>query len=449
LRRSNSYFFIGADYMKYQILTWILLFNIILTVNSYSQQSWKDSLTLKDAIEMTLVNQPLIQQALEQVNAANARIKEQNSFYYPKVDANLSYVRIGPIPTIQFGGLGFTLAPDNNYDMHLSASQLVYDFGKRDAMVDLMQSYKLASEDKINLIRNNLTYGTIQIFYTILFLKKGIDVKNEQINTLNRHLEITNKKVQSGSATDFDILTTQVRVADAENQKIDIENELNKAEINLRSMLNLAPDAKLNLSGEFKIDSLELDTSIMLDKAFRDRPELKLARDAEKSALVSKQVASKEDLPALRVIANYGLKNGFEPNLDVLRGNWAAGINASIPIFNGNLRDAKEEEADANLKSSSANIIALERDITVDVGQAVADLKANMSKIKTSMLQVEHAKQAVTRAEIQYKDGVITNLDLIDAETSLAQAKLGLLQIQYRNLLSYYNLKKAVGFVFE
>ena len=435
--------------MKYQILTGILLFNTLLFMNCYSQQSFKDSLTLEDAIRLTLINQPLIQQALEQVNASEARIKEQNSFYYPKIDANLSYIRIGPIPTIEFGGFGFTLTPDNNYDMHISASQLVYDFGKRDAMLDLMKSYKLSSEDKINLIKNNLTYGTIRIFYTILFLKKSIDVKNEQINTLNKHLEMTNKKVQSGSATDFDVLTTQVRVADAENQKIDIENELSKAEINLKSMLNLKPEQYLNLTGEFKVDSTVYDSSLMLNEALQERPEMKLARDAEKSALVSKQVASKEDLPALRVIANYGLKNGFEPNLDVLRGNWSAGINASVPIFNGNLRDAKEEEADANWKSSSANISALEKDISVEVGQAVADVKANLLKIKTSELQVKQAMQAVSRAEIKYRDGVITNLDLIDAETSLAQAKLGLLQIRYRNVLGYYNLKKATGFVFE
>ena len=49
-------------------------------------------------------------------------------------------------------------------------------------------------QDKIALIKNNLTYRTVQIFYTILFLEKSIDVKNDQINTLNKHLEITNKK---------------------------------------------------------------------------------------------------------------------------------------------------------------------------------------------------------------------------------------------------------------
>jgi outer membrane protein TolC len=427
----------------------IFLFISLFSLNIYSQQIPGDSLSLSEAIKLTLNNHPLLQQALGQVNAAEARINQQNSFYYPKVEGQASYTRIGPIPSIDFGGLSFKLAPANNYDAHVSASELVYDFGRRDAMLELSRSYKLSAEDKIDLIKNNLTYQTVAAFYTILFLKKDIDVKNEQINTLEKHLNITNKKVESGSATDFDALTTQVRIADAQNQKIDIENELNKQEINLKNLFGWDSNKPLNLSGQFKVDSSAHNIESLLNEAFNKRPEIKLAKDAENSAKVSKQVASLTDKPNLSVLASYGFKNGYEPNLDVLRGNWAAGINASIPIFNGNLKDAKVEEAEANLKSTSANTLELQRTIKAEVEQAYADLRANILKLKTSELQVQHAELAVSRAEIQYRDGVITNLDLIDAETSLAQAKLMYFQIIYNNVLSYYNLKKAVGDVVE
>jgi outer membrane protein len=431
--------------MRFQILLIIIIFTLFTFVDSYPQQTAKDSLTLEDAVRLTLVNQPLIQKALEQVNAADARIKQQDSHYYPQVDAYLNYAIIGPIPSIGFGGMNFDLAPKNNYDAHISASHLVYDFGQRDAQLDLAKSYKLSSEDKLIMIKNNLTYQTVQIFYTILFLKRSVDVKDEEINTLQKHLDITTKKFQSGSATDFDILTTKVRIADAENQKIDIKNTLKQAEINLRVTLNLPSDTPLNLSGAFKMDSTVINSSSLLDEAFNNRPEMKLAKDSENSSVVSKKVASLTDSPTLSVLGEYGLKNGFEPNLDVLRGNWGLGINAAIPIFNGNLRASKVEEADANLKSSSANILALERDIKVEVEQAAADLESNKLKISTTQVQVDQAMQAVSRAEIQYRDGVITNLDLIDASTSLTQAKLRFLQAQFRTVLSYYNLKKVVG----
>ena len=431
--------------MKYRISIIITLIIFSVYKNGFAQQADKDSLSLQQAIKLTLTNQPLLNQAAEEINAAEAKIKEQNSFYYPRVKGDISYTRIGPVPTIQFGGIGFTLAPNNNYDAHISASQLVYDFGQRSALVDLVRSYKLSSEDKLRLIKNNLSYQTVQIFYTILFTEKSIAVKNEQINTLKKHIELTNKKVQSGSATDFDVLTTEVRVASAENQKIDLENNLNKEKIYLKSLLGWPSDKELNLSGEFRIDTALTGDESLIAEAFQKRPEIKLAKDAENSAMVSKQVASLTDKPTLSIIASYGFKNGFEPNLDVLRGNWAAGINASIPIFNGNLKDAKVEEAEANLKSSSAKISELERKIRTQVEQAATDLKASKSKIKTSELQVRQARDAVSRAEVKYRDGVITNLDLIDAETSLSEAELLRLRVTYENIINTYSLMEAIG----
>ena len=431
--------------MKYRLSIITILLILFTFVNGYSQQSVKDSLTLPQAIKLALTNQPLLKQAVEDVNAAEAKIKEQKSFYYPRVNGDISYTRIGPVPTIQFGETGFTLAPNNNYDAHISASQLVYDFGKRSALVDLVKSYKLSSEDKLKLIKNNLSYQTVKVFYTILFTRKSIDVKNEQINTLKKHIELTNKKVQSGSATDFDVLTTEVRVASAENQKIDLENNLNKEKIYLKSLLGWPSDKEMNLSGNFKLDTSLFNNDSLIEEAFQKRPEMKLANDVENSALVSKQVASLTDRPTLNIIANYGFKNGYEPNLDVLRGNWAAGINASIPIFNGNLRDAKVEEAEASLKSSSAKILELQRQIRSQVELAAADLKASKLKIKTSELQVKQARDAVSRAEVRYRDGVITNLDLIDAETVLSEAELLRLRVTYENVINTYSLMEAVG----
>ena len=431
--------------MKYRLSIITILLILFTFVNGYSQQSVKDSLTLPQAIKLALTNQPLLKQAVEDVNAAEAKIKEQKSFYYPRVNGDISYTRIGPVPTIQFGETGFTLAPNNNYDAHISASQLVYDFGKRSALVDLVKSYKLSSEDKLKLIKNNLSYQTVKVFYTILFTRKSIDVKNEQINTLKKHIELTNKKVQSGSATDFDVLTTEVRVASAENQKIDLENNLNKEKIYLKSLLGWPTDKEMNLSGNFKLDTSLFNNDSLIEEAFQKRPEMKLANDVENSALVSKQVASLTDRPTLNIIANYGFKNGYEPNLDVLRGNWAAGINASIPIFNGNLRDAKVEEAEASLQSSSAKILELQRQIRSQVELAAADLKASKLKIKTSELQVKQARDAVSRAEVRYRDGVITNLDLIDAETVLSEAELLRLRVTCENVINIYSLMEAVG----
>ena len=432
--------------MKFHFYIIITIIFFGLASVSQAQQSNSDSLSLNEALRMTLTNQPVINQAVQQVDAVNAKVKEQNSSYYPNVEGDLSYAWIGPIISLSFPGMGsFDFNTPNNYDMHVSAGYTIYDFGKRDAGMDLIKSYKLSAEEKINLIKSNLAYSAIQTFYTILFLEKSIKVTDDQINTLNQHLDLTKKKVASGSATDFDVLTTEVRVASAQNEKIDLQNALKKEKIYLRNLTGYSSDKPLNLSGDFSIYESGTKEDSLVSQAYNMRPEIKLAKDAENSARISKQVSSLGNKPTLSIGATYGLKNGFFPNLDVLRGNWAAGISANIPIFSGYRTEAKVEEAEANLNSSTQEILSLERKIKTEVQSAYSDLQSNKEKLNTTRIQVKQAEDAVTRAEAQYRDGVITNLDLIDAETALAGAKLLYLQVVYKNVISKYALEKVTG----
>jgi outer membrane protein TolC len=430
--------------MKKNIFSIIILFISLCSI-SYSQNPVNINLTLNDAIKLALKNQPLIEKAEDEVKAAEAKVNEQKSFDYPDVEGNLSYNRLGPVSSIEFGGVGFLLYPANNYDADVSAKYTLYDFGKRNALFDLTKSFKLTSEEKINLVKDQLSYNVVHLFYSILYLEKSLSVKNDEINTLQQHLNVTQKKVNSGTATDFEVLTTQVRVASAKNEKVDIENTINKEKIALRDILGLTSDQQINLSGDFALMSQTTNADSLLDQAFTQREEIKIANDAGNSLALQKHAVSLNDLPKLNLMGGYGIKNGFMPNLDVLRGNWVLGISASIPIFNGFRKDAQVEEAEANLNANDAQISSLKRKIKTEVDQSISQFKTSQAQLSTTELQVEQAKQAVKRAEASYENGVITNLDLLDAETSLSEAELLHLRVVYQNVVNTYDLKEAVG----
>lgn len=431
--------------MKKNIAIVAVIALMSVTNTTYSQSIQNGPLTLKEAIELTLKNQPLIKQAEDEVNAAEAKINEQKSFDYPDITADLSYSRIGPVPAIEFGNESFRLYPANNYDAHVSAKYNIFDFGRKKALLDLTKSFKLTAQEKINYIKNDLSYKTARLFYSILYLEKSLSVKNDQIKTLVSHLDVTQKKVDNGTATDFEVLTTKVRVASAKNQKVDIENEINKQKIALKGLMGLPADTLLNLQGDLSLLSIPTNNDSLLTQAFSQREEIKIAQDANNSIEQQKQVASLSNVPTLNAIASYGLKNGLMPNLDVLRGNWLLGVSANIPIFNGNRKDAKIQEAEANLNANDAQISALKRKINTEVQQAVSDLETSKAKLSSTQLQVDQAEQAVKRAEISYANGVITNLDLLDSETSLSEARLLHLKVVFQNVINAYNLKEAVG----
>lgn len=426
-----------------KIILMVLLF--LITKSNYAQSSNVDSLTLNQAIELTINNYPLIKQQQEKIKAVDYKVEQQKSFYYPDIYGQASYARIGPLPSFSFAGNTLELAPANNYNFNIIAYQQLYDFGKRDASVNLVNSYRQSALDNVDYIKSNLSYQTLQSFYSILFLNKGISVKDTQIAALNEHLAVTYKKIQSGSSTDYDALSTQVRISQAQREKTELLNQIKQQEIVLKKLMGIAQDSSINLKGDFSAPKSLTNLDSLINIAFQNRSELKLAEDKLNTSHLQEHLASLGDLPSLNATLSYGVKNGYEPNLDALRGNWVAALSLNIPIFNGFLTRNKENEAKVNSSEADLNIVTLKRNIVAEVQQALSNLNSNLDKLNTTLTQVNFAKETVQRAIARYNSGVGINLDLLDAETSLAQARLFYLQDLYRSILSSYELKKAVG----
>jgi outer membrane protein len=104
-----------------------------------------------------------------------------------------------------------------------------------------------------------------------------------------------------------------------------------------------------------------------------------------------------------------------------------------------------EQESEASLRAARTHSLDTEHAVTAEVLQAISDVRASLDKIQTSELQVRQAKQAIGMATVRYDSGVVTNLDLIDAQTALAQAELFHLQALYHYVLSRYTLDKSIG----
>jgi outer membrane protein len=429
--------------MKKVLYSFIIISFTVVRIQA--QQADNRELTLKEAIEHTIKNYPLIKQAEQNLDVINAKIKQQQSFDYPNVNAEASYTRIGPLPVFAFPGFGvIELAPANNYDAHISAFYNLYDFGKNNSQLDVIESYKKSVGDNIAFVKSTLAYAVVQGYYTILFLEKSIDINDTDVATLNEHINITNKKIESGTATDYDLLSTKVRLTDYQSNKVTLKNQLNDQKIVLKQLTGLN-DNEINIKGDFKLLTSYTNVDSLIQVAFNQRPEIKLAVDEENTAHLSKTLASNGNLPDLSVGFIYGLKNGFEPNLDAIRGNWAATVNMSVPIFNGFRTRGKEEEAEANLKISETNTLHTKIKITAEVQKAVENLNSNLDQVKTAELKISLAEEALQKARAQYSSGVGTNLDLLDAETRLADARFLYLQTIYNNIIDTYQLKKAVG----
>ena len=405
-----------------------------------------DSITIDRAVHMTLQYHAAIRQAEFDLAASEARTNVKRSGLYPDVYFEAGYDRIGPVPEFELPGQGkIKVAPYNNYDMHLGLNQTLYNFGRTKSEVKLAETSRQSSADRIDLVKFNLAYETIGVCNNILILHRQIDVFDDELETLQKHLEMSVKRLDAGTATDFDTLTIRVRLSMVESERVDARHALETQEIRLRELTGLSPDVPINLRGEFAKQEITLEEDSLIAKAILQRPEITMAHDAEATARARIHLVSLDNKPELSLNFEAGLKNGYEPNLNEWRKNYVAGLQLSVPLFNGFKTKHDEAAAGAELNSACAHTTDIEQQIRANVQQAVAGVNASMQKMTSARAQEYQAEKAVSLASVRYEAGTITNLDLLDAETTLSEAKLILLRAQYNFTVNLVELNKAIG----
>ena len=133
------------------------------------------------------------------------------------------------------------------------------------------------------------------------------------------------------------------------------------------------------------------------------------------------------------------------PNIDVLRGNYAANFGVEIPVFDAFRTRYLEEGARADQLAAEEKKRNVENTLRSEIQQALSNLSSGAEKLRSTKLNIAQAQRAAELARVKYEAGVITSLDVLDTETSLDQTKLTDLQAQFGYVLSAFELKRAVG----
>jgi outer membrane protein len=419
------------------------LFVVFIVAGVFAQQP--DSLTIDKAVDIVLKRHPSISQAKEALEAARAHTRGLQSLNYPSVNGVVSYAHIYPDDPISLFGFSAKFMPENNYDMHLGADYNIFDFGKRSTTLEIGKVSEVNAAQSLQSLKQDLSYQVLKIFTTIIFQEKSLLVADEGIAELDRHLVDVRKKIDAGSATEYDALKTEVQRAGAQSQRTDIATDLEKTRIALRQLLGMKPDASLILKGEFDTLNFHCNTDSLMQNALANRSDHLLAKNAKELAGLNKKNAEIKNLPVLGANASAGIKNGFLPNIDKLRFNVVAGCQVTMPIYDGSKTKSDQQEAARNEKSSEASLKSIDESIKTDMLQATTDVKAAFSKLEISRSQVAFAQRSLELARLKYDAGVVTNLDVLDAENDFSQAKLGHLRNQYQYTQSIYMLDKAIG----
>ena len=216
------------QYLKAIKYKYIIAICAIISIGIKVQgQNSADSLTRDKIIKVIVQNHPSVKEAEEALNAADASIGLAKSGYYPVVDATASYARIGPVQELTFPGFGtFQLYPTDNISANLNYYQTIYDFGKTSKNVALANENKNLNQQTIEQVKQKLAFTATLIYYSVVYLQQAININKEQLKTLQEHLNTIEKKHETGSATQYEILSTKVKISSVESMGIDMQTSL-------------------------------------------------------------------------------------------------------------------------------------------------------------------------------------------------------------------------------
>jgi len=429
-------------------LALLLILNIQATAQTAigSSISSSDSLSLKSIIQQVISTYPTVKIAEEAVRNADSKIAMAKTGYNPVADITASFANLAPVTKLSFPGLGtFQLYPDFNYNASVNIQQLIYDFGRTKKGVELENEGKAIGEQTLEQVKQKLSLYTVSNFYTLLYLQAAIKIKDEQLATLNEHLQYIEKVMATGSATEYQVLSTKVRMATVESQKVDLAAAQKAQQAALVSLLGNNNLINPVVKNELTVIAPTIKSDSVLSFAFKNRDEVLINDKRAALAELRYGMTRLTNKPYLSFQATAGAKNGYLPDLAKLTPNYVVGLGLKVPLFDGMKNKYNMAQAQSAITTISYEAEYTRRNISNEVTEAEALLSAAEKKVSQSELQLKQAMKAYSLAETSFKSGVITNLDLLDANTAVSESSLMLLKAKIDYAASVYKLKAALG----
>jgi outer membrane protein len=417
-------------------------FSCLISLSAQVKEMKIDSLSISLATKIALENNPSIKIARANVEYSDAGLRLSRSTYFPTLNITGSASRTEG---------AFVFNPSfppreqqyNNYTAGFQLQQLIYDFGRTSNKVsssdDLANSalYDLqnATQDLIVAVETNC--------YTYLQAQYLEKVDREALAQTEEHLKIAEAFYKAGTQPQYDVTKAQVDVANAKLNLIRSQNQIKVSKLLLENSMGVKIPDNFIITDSLRYDSLNLSAdsvkSIALDNR-SDLKSLKLKLSAQRSLVSS---LGSQHLPSISAFGNYNW-NGFD---FPLYSRWTAGINFTIPIFQGFAVNAQVQQAEAQVKNLEASIEQLTLSIISEVQQNYLSVIEAENMIAAADKLVLQAEENFKLATGRYKSGVGSATEITDAQLALSNARYSNIQAHYDYLTSLVRLKRSMGLI--
>jgi outer membrane protein TolC len=400
-------------------------------------------LTLKEAVNRGLqFNLGLLLQE-EAVRAAHGARWRALADLLPNVSASGGAIRqVINLEAYGFPGEPKIIGPFNVFDARVFLSQPVVD-------ITAINSARAAAANQraetlgVRTARDLVTLVAVNLYLQSVAAASRIEAAHAQEQTARALFTQASDMKQSGVVAAIDVLRAQVQVQNQRQRAIRAENEFERSKLQLARAVGLPAGQAFTLTDKIPyapMPDVTLDSA--LKTAFASRPDYLAAKERVAAAEASVRAANGELLPTFHVDADYGAV-GQTPSTAHQTYRMAATIR--VPIFEGGRATGRRLEASAELKRRQAEFEDFKGRLDYEVRTALLDLAASGQQLEAAQTTVTLAGQELDQARDRFAAGVAGNIEVTQAQESVATASESYISALYANNLAKAMLAQAVG----
>ncbi|MCX7973456.1 MAG: TolC family protein [Candidatus Aminicenantes bacterium] len=410
-------------------------------------------LTLEESLRLALEKNPFYLANKEKIAEAIASVREAASRFMPSLNMQgthtldeklfvLEFPSFVPGQPAQRVSIDFT----RDYQVGFSFSLPLFTGGKLVAGFKQAEYNLRATEQSVEQSRIDTIYNVKRAFYSYLLAQQFVEVSQEAVNLAQKYLDNVRRLYEVGLASRFDLLRSEVQLANLKPQLLRAQNQLELAAVHLKQLLGIDLDTEIEVKGELAYIPVEINPEKLLAQALIFRPDLAQLRYQQQMVGELLRLARATDRPTIAIGGSY---NFWANYLNFKRNNWQSyysfNLVISLPIFNGFSGSAQAAKANAMLRSLELTERGLIELIKAEIKQAWLNLLQAKETLLSQEKNVEQAQESLRLAELNYNEGLATFLDVSSAQVALTQARTNYSQALFDYVMALAQLEKAMG----
>lgn len=436
-----------------------ILLALILGISmSALAQNEAQTMSLQQAVDYALKNNPSLKNADIDVEIAKKQVLETASIGLPQVSAQVDYtgqpqIGVTVVPNfINPAGppLEFQMGISHTATARINANWLLVDGTYFLGLKAASQYVELASRIRANT-ETDTRVNVSQAYYMALIADQSILTIDSNIVTLQKAHDDTKALFENGFAEKIDVSRLALQLNNLKIQRQNIENQRNLAYRILKFQMGMDVNTPLSLTGTLRdlmIAAATTDTASTL--VYTNRPDYKVLTQTQVLNDLNVRRYQMGYLPSLSAFGShtqnsFATENNFGDLGNKFYGGTTWGLSLRVPIFSGFQRNSKVQQARLETVKTRNDLYLLENAIQNEVFNTKNVFLTALQTVENQRQNYELSVEIREIAQAKFEEGVGTSLEVTTANSDLLQAETNYLSAIYDMLVAEINYKKALG----